>query len=76
MRRWISQHRPEWQKATVTLGMLADGRWYVRSARHCWNIWQPYETQLEAAAVAERLAYGMHEEPVYQPVRLHKRTPC
>lgn len=64
VRRWSGRGKVSDEKMTVTLGVLADGRWFVGSAHASWTMWQPFEREQDAIAVAERLADGMREAPV------------
>ncbi|NUT37285.1 MAG: hypothetical protein HOV79_29925 [Hamadaea sp.] len=64
LRRWSGRGKVSDEKLTVTLGLLPDGRWFVGSAQASWTMWQPFEREQDAIAVAERLAEGMREAPM------------
>ncbi|MEV0268223.1 hypothetical protein AB0H43_05550 [Hamadaea sp. NPDC050747] len=64
VRRWIGRGKLSDEKMTITLGVLPDGRWFVGSAQASWTMWQPFDREQDAVAVAERLACGMREAPV------------
>jgi len=64
VRRWIGRGKLTDAKMTITLGVLPDGRWFVGSTQASWTMWQPFEHEQDAVAVAERLADGMREAPV------------
>jgi hypothetical protein len=64
VRRWVGRGKVSDEKMTITLGVLPDGRWFVGSAQASWTMWQPFDREQDAIAVAERLADGMREAPV------------
>ncbi|MCP2329001.1 hypothetical protein HDA40_007508 [Hamadaea flava] len=72
VRRWIGRGKLSDEKMTITLGVLPDGRWFVGSAQASWTMWQPFDREQDAVAVAERLAAGMREAPVHREPAVYR----